>query len=536
VLFSGSLLAAGSAAWLLNCLFQRQWYLVILVPAVAALLVGLAIAGLVAVARCRQPVTAALVGALAGFILYLGQYHFAMLEQLPPGNVHRLDLLPRYVQFRLQTDVEQKLGPQAPNAPPPKPSFNSNSVRFGIELILCVVFAATVPWRRAGRPWFAEPSQWAAREERRFPVGTQSLFELAFETQTLDEFVRGVQGDVAGQKKAATARTYATCELFYLRHPGISPRDYPVYLTFINNAANPIEMLRRRGPLRLVELEDAEVESLRPLFPNLNRILSGFPTKQGANGPSPASEGPVDTPRRSVPRQGAVIREVPGGGTFSSGQFLLFVNLLGLIPLVTFFGGLALVAVGVWGLWRGWSGGSALGCIVAGLASFTLGAIHGTKYTGLLEAWYARSRLLRFLERRPDTIVEFRGSGADPLMVNFTRRENWVAVKLDVRDDVGILAVDDKRGEIRIEGDKRRYVIPLESIRECRPECFHHPLDKQLLNQYWYVRLLVLVDGEERELFFSPTFTDWRPRTNKNRRLAAEELCERIGESAGSGM
>jgi hypothetical protein len=53
VLFSGSLLAAGSAAWLLNWLFQRQWYLVILVPAVAALLVGLAIAGLVAVARCR---------------------------------------------------------------------------------------------------------------------------------------------------------------------------------------------------------------------------------------------------------------------------------------------------------------------------------------------------------------------------------------------------------------------------------------------------------------------------------------------------
>ena len=86
----------------------------------------------------------------------------------------------------------------------------------------------------------------------------------------------------------------------------------------------------------------------------------------------------------------------------------------------------------------------------------------------------------------------------------------------------------DERREIRIEGDKRRYVIPTTSVRECRPECFHHPLDKQLLNQYWYVRLLVPVDGEERELLFSPTFTDWRPRTNENRRLAADELCERI--------
>ncbi len=109
-------------------------------------------------------------------------------------------------------------------------------------------------------------------------------------------------------------------------------------------------------------------------------------------------------------------------------------------------------------------------------------------------------------------------------------------MKLDVRDDVGILAFDDKRREIRIEGDKRRYVIALEAIRESRPECFHHPLDKQLVNQYWYVRLLVLVDGEQRELLFSPTLTDWRPRTNENRRLAAEELCERIGASAGSRM
>jgi hypothetical protein len=527
-LVAGALLAGASAAWLLNWLFQRQWYLLILVPAVAALLVGLLIARLVAITNCRQPISAALVGALAGLIMYLGQYHFAMLEQLPPGNVHRLDLLPRFILFRLQTGVEQKLGPQAPNAPPPRPSINSNSVRFGIEVILCVVFSATVAWRRASRPWYAKPGQWAAREEKRLPVGTQALFEQAVETQTLDEFVRGAHRDIAGQKKAATARTYATCELFYLRHPGISPRERPVYLTFINNAANPIEMLRRRGPLRLVELEDAEVESLRPLFPNLDRILSGFPAQGAVRAETPATIDAEKEARRSVPQQGAVIAEVPGGGTLISRPFLLCVNLLGLIPLVTFFGGLALVAAGVWGLWRGWSGGTALGCIVVGLGSFTLGAIHGTKYTGLLEAWYARSRLLRTLERRPDTVVDLHGEGAEPLMVNFTRRENWLAVKLDVRDDAGLLTIDERRREVRIEGDKRRYVIPFASVHECRPECFHHPLDKQLLNQYWYVRLLVLVDGEERELLFSPTFTDWRPRTNENRRLAAEELCGRI--------
>jgi len=129
---------------------------------------------------------------------------------------------------------------------------------------------------------------------------------------------------------------------------------------------------------------------------------------------------------------------------------------------------------------------------------------------------------------RGDAIVDLRSQNPEPLLVNFTRRENWVTVKLDVRDDVGILEVDDKRREVRVEGDKRRYVIPFAAIRECRPECFHFPLDKQLLNQYWYVRLLVLVDGREQELLFAPSFTDWRPRTNENRRRAADDLCQRI--------
>ena len=127
---------------------------------------------------------------------------------------------------------------------------------------------------------------------------------------------------------------------------------------------------------------------------------------------------------------------------------------------------------------------------------------------------------------RPDPIVAV--SSPDVEMVNLTVRENWVQVKLDVRDDIGLLEIDDKRRELRIEGDKRRYWVPLDAVVSCQPERFYHPLDKQLANPYWYVRLVVPVAGRERELLFAPTFRDWRPRTGANRQLLAADLCRRI--------
>src|SRR5260370_40650567 len=83
VLTGGALLAAIAVAWLLNWFFQRQWYLVILVPSVAAFLVGLLIAGLVAIANCRQPKTAAIVGALAGLTRYMRRSDVASAQPIP---------------------------------------------------------------------------------------------------------------------------------------------------------------------------------------------------------------------------------------------------------------------------------------------------------------------------------------------------------------------------------------------------------------------------------------------------------------------
>jgi hypothetical protein len=388
-----------------------------------------------------------------------------------------------------------------------------------------VILAASVPAVRARRPYVPELGQWMSREERRLPAGLFDDFHQALNAGSLAGFARRMKADSAALAKAALAKNYSSCVIEYVRHPRTSPVEFPVYITFINNAASPFEVFKRgRNSLRQVLLAKSEVVALRSLFPRLDDILTGFQVDSGKSavtGPEPAHP----LPERARGRE-AVIREVEGGGTLRTGAFLLIINLLGLVPLVTFFGGLALIVAGGWGFFHGWETAATVTCVAVGILSFLEGSIQAKYFSGLLETWYSRRRLMNTLVLRPDPIVAVNGPDAE--MVNLTRRENWIKVQLDVRDDIGLLEIDDKRRELRIEGDKRRYQVPIDAVISCQPECFYHPIDKQLTSQYWYVRLVVPVDGREQELLFAPSFADWRPRTNANRQILAANLARRI--------
>lgn len=522
LLLTGSLLAALAGGWSLYQLLvlKANWYIPILLPGAAGLIVGVAVAWVVARLHCRRPRVAGLVGAAAGLSMYFGSYYFGMLSQLPPGNAHRLDLLPGYVLACLNRGGLRQVRPQPQNPPLAKPRYFAV---FSLELLAALVFAALSPWRRARRPYVAGLGQWMAREERRLPAGLLPEFRQSLEARRLGDFVAWVGREKAAMAKAQVSRHYGSCVVEYVRDARASPLDHPIYLTFVNDAANWTGMFRQLGQ---VQLEADEVLALRPLFPHLNRILTGFQDQpRETGGAKVAGPHAARGPAAAVAVE-ATIDEVPGGGTLRSGSFLLVTNLLGLIPAFPFFGGLALFPLAAWGWFRGWDLLTIGGCVLLGSVGFVGGALLGQRYPGLFEGWYARRRLYSLLALRGDAIVMTNDRQAR--MVNMTCRENWDKVKLDVRDDIGLLALDEKRHELRIEGDKRRYRVPLEAIVLCQPECFHHPLDKKLLNQYWYVRLVVRVDRGERELLFAPAFTDWRPRTNESRRDLARQLCRHI--------
>jgi hypothetical protein len=516
-------LAAGCGLWWLE---EQHWYFVILVPSFAAVLIGFALAAIVALTHCRQTLAAAAAGVCAGILMLAAHYYFGMVHDLPPGHAHRLDLLARYIVARLETDVEEKVGaPRPANAPPKQPSLFGNSLRLSIELICAMVLAASLPASRARRPYVADVAQWMSKEERRLPPGLYRDFRTALASGSLGAFVERVKADAAALSKAGQGKRYGSFVLEYLCHPDTSPLEYPIYVTFINDVANVFDMVfRSRNALRQVPLEHAEVADVRPLFPRLDHLLAGFQ----ARAETPAAVAVAPGRAVPVPLAGreAVIREVDGGGTVQSGNFLLMINLLGLVPLITFFGGFALMVAGGWGLSRGWATATASLCICIGGLSFAEGAVQAIFYSGLLEVWYSRRRLMNTLVLRADPIVAV--NSPDVEMVNLTLRENWAAVKLDVRDDIGLLELDDERRELRIEGDKRRYWVPLDAVVSCAPECFYHPLDKQMSTPYWYVRLVVPLAGRNQELLFSPTFRDWCPRTGANRQLLAADLCRRI--------
>lgn len=515
-----SSLACGA---LLNWLLQQGWYLIVLVPLIAAMLVGVAVAAAVVLSHCRNTIVATLAGGFAGLLMYLSYYYFGLQAELPPGQAHRLDLLPQYIAARLQTDVEQGIAGRRPGNAPKKPRLAGNIFSFLLELTGSIVLAAAVPYLRAKRPYVAELGRWMAREEKRLPPGTLDQFVAAWEAGDLEGYARQSQASLLGRAQAELGRHYASCTLEYVRDPSTSPLEHPIYLTYVDDAgASLAALFRPNRDYRQVQVLPEETIALRSWFPHLDRILTALPFVTSGT-TATASTSPAAP---SAVAGEAIVTDVPGGGAFRSPAFLIAVNSLSLIPLFTFFGGLAAIVAGLWGFWAGWQLTTSLTCLLLGGLSFAAGAVQGTKYGSAVESWYAGRRLRRMLQSRPEAIVRPDDPEAD--VIDLTTREHWAAVKLDTLDDIGLLAIDPRRGELKIEADKRRYRIPLAAILECQPECFHHPLDKQMQNQYWHVRLRYTARGEPRELLFSRNFKDWTPRTNENRRARAEDFCRHI--------
>src|SRR5688572_22509659 len=96
--------AAIVVAWILKTAFFGGWYILALVPGVAGFILGGVVYGMVGLSHCRNAWLGALVGLLAGLVGFLGYYHLCMLDEpLGPDEVWRVDLLPAYIQARLES-------------------------------------------------------------------------------------------------------------------------------------------------------------------------------------------------------------------------------------------------------------------------------------------------------------------------------------------------------------------------------------------------------------------------------------------------
>src|SRR5438034_1237918 len=168
-LLLGALLAAGGVAWAFKFAFVHGWYLIFLLPAVGGLALGGALYWLVGKAHCRNHWLAGAVGGTAGLLAFLGYYHLCLIDFLPPGQAWRVDLLPQYISFRLQTDVAEEVGRANVGQQPKKPFMGLNWYTFSAELLMMGCFAAGLAWNRARRGYCAELGQWMQRDVALFP-------------------------------------------------------------------------------------------------------------------------------------------------------------------------------------------------------------------------------------------------------------------------------------------------------------------------------------------------------------------------------
>src|SRR5260221_45419 len=123
---TGVVLAVAMAA-----LFWAGFYLVVLVPILAA--AGLMAMVILAMKKghCRSRLVGAGLAVLAGVIVYLGYFYVCMVHDIGLDNAGEIGLLPKYIRLRMETDVIRDAGAPTPEHPENEPSGGRRYINWG---------------------------------------------------------------------------------------------------------------------------------------------------------------------------------------------------------------------------------------------------------------------------------------------------------------------------------------------------------------------------------------------------------------------
>jgi len=515
-------------AALLNMAYEYGHYYYFVLPLFAAALLSGATSLAVWWTHCNRRYLAAALGICAGLTGYLGYYHFGLMRLLPAQQAHRVDWLPTYIDFRMQTDVQVDAA-QAVDDDDPLPENDAvdifgNWMFFMFELGIMVCIPTGIAWKLAGRAYCSELRQWMQLELVTIARGQGARLRKAFEAGELDEFVESVQAT-----ELAANQSEARCTLEYVKTDNRSPLEFPVYLTVKDGRIG----FGYGSGFRQIQLETQEVLALRPLFAGLTSALAvSHPELQSV--PEVEVEVELVSDVDQTATEVAQIEPVPepyGGRVFTRGHKIMS-NIVALPPLVALLGGLGLAGLGIYRFDGGADWLRAALPFVVGVALVLVGIAWGLWYNGLMECLYNRRKLRQALRVRPDVVVQ--PDDHQAFSVSISLRENWKKVMLDIASDIGLMRLDEQAGHIYIEADHERFRIPAGSLLACEAECFTAPLDQKTQN--WLVRLVVRLPEGSREILFSRSHTDLRPRNDLMRQAIAADLCRRILSLPGAQL
>ncbi len=499
-------------ALLMSWLFRKGWYLVILVPSFASFFVATYISITIHKGKVRWPAFAAAFGFFIGVLLYGGYLYFCMLAYLGYQNASRIDLLPRYIDLRLHTDVQRNI--EMPSEKSERPDPVINGIFLCIELALVLLLTTAFGYRRALRTFCEKCNQWKRQDLAIFPPGTGVAIAQWFQHGQLAQLAAIPPYTPTGKSKASTVVALERCDW-----PG--GEQCPVYFG-VKNVSSVLgrnlvfdESLGKVAVPR-VELTPDELKVVLPVFSKIPAV--------GAVAGLPAFAALVD------------VKPVPPGeaNKILARRTVLMANAVALCTLVVFFGSIA----------------GCLGAIaylahiseppidplrlVATLALIILCAVLailsgyiGLKNPGVPGDKFYRFRARRWFSLRRNKIVDpDRPSDLPTFFVGMTPRKNWGKLLLECSTDMGFLQIDPRRRELRFEGDVERYRIPVSAITNCGLASYSASASNTRI-EYW----AVVVQGNTAAGFweapFYPRQTKWFP-PRDHRRVYAQQILDQI--------
>ncbi len=522
MIYATMILAVGTTlvALLMALCYSWNFYLILLLPALA----GLMIAGFTflwtKLSHCRNPWLSATLGAGMGFLAYVLHFYFCLCFELRFQALPTLDQVPRYIEFRLRNDVQEDVG--RPNFGAARnPSVVANSFLAVGELLFIMIIPMTAGWTRAKRAYSLDSSKWFDMERVQLPPYSGPALVEALEMESTAQTVRQYQ---------AGPMAPMCCELMieYQKDDKGGLSCEPVYLTIKDHQQNLAWYKPKQFKKKLlsqVELTVPEIAAFAPLFTKLPDVLkksqeefapflNAIPEVKGPKSKRTVSDVATVTPVAEPYRQRVRTNAYPW-----------MVNLHDIIPVGFLFGGLGVIGLGAYLADQK--------NIAAGVAVIVLGAlaiVWGIYTAGFCMSVYGVRWILRRLRKelslRPEPSVQV--NDPDNRFVSIIPRDSFTKVKLVFSSDVGLLKIDTAKRSLLLEGDIDNYVIPAGSIESCGPQCFFAPFDHAKSTELWVVQLMVQFSDGVRELLLTPGQTSFRPITNNVRRVSVTEFSQQI--------
>ncbi|MDB6065479.1 MAG: hypothetical protein JWR26_1687 [Pedosphaera sp.] len=473
VITASMLLAAG-----LFLLFKVGLYFVVFVPVIA----GVATGGMVMLAvrkgHCRGSLVAGLLAAVAGVTVYLGSFYVGMVYQTGWENATDLAMFPRYIRFRMATDVvrdeHSPAHDSSPDAPSPEGSY-FNWARFFFEFGLVLAFPIGMGISQARRPYCEKCQTWMITETTTFKPEIGPAFVEALRINS----VQSLAALFTSPPKLGAPNTAVAVNYCLNRKEGRST-DCAVYLSIKQVAVaskgatmDPFKNAKGKLLVNQTSMEQPEIAALLTRFASLEKAAG-----------TTAAKALEDLHVEVKSMQQQVCADIKPVDPLFAGKVLTTKTKLigsGLV-IAILVGCIAFIAMAVVGAMTAFPdhppvGGVSTLAKVFGEVLIGLGSIGGMWAFVLaltrpdyFATRYVRGVTMHQFARRPHPLVKPDDAGV--LFVQIIPRANWGKVKLDDASDIGFLRVDREHGELLFEGDNEYYRIRGEAIVSCDVELF----------------------------------------------------------------